>query len=156
MRIFGIKKGSWYNIKKKYNLDIYSEKTIENNQEKFLYNQEAYNILKENHTSKIIEEVRENPKMLSLIQENETLKATLAKYENLSNKFEKMYEEEKESRLKEIEKANERQIKITELQSENKRIQNNWQVAININSSNDKKMEEFNNLPFWKKIFYKF
>ena len=94
--------------------------------------------------------------MLSLIQENETLKATLAKYENLSNKFEKMYEEEKESRLKEIEKANERQIKITELQSENKRIQNNWQVAININSSNDKKMEEFNNLPFWKKIFYKF
>ena len=68
MKIFGIKRGSWNNIKNKYNLDQYSEKIIDGKQVKFVYSQEAYNILKQNYQRKIVEEVRENPKMFALIQ----------------------------------------------------------------------------------------
>lgn len=45
MKIFNIKKGSWYNLKKHLNLDMYSEKIIENNKPKFLYNEQAYELL---------------------------------------------------------------------------------------------------------------
>lgn len=91
MRIFGIKKGSWYNIKNKFELDKYSQEIIEGKQKKFVYTQEAYDLLKENYTKKAVKEIKENPKMLILINENETLKANIKKYEELSNKFEKMY-----------------------------------------------------------------
>lgn len=46
MEIFNIKKGSWYNLRKKLNLDNYAEKVIDNNKTKFLYNEDAYNILR--------------------------------------------------------------------------------------------------------------
>ncbi len=95
MKIFGIKKGSWYNVKNKFELDQFSEQIYEGKQIKFVYNQQAYNILKQNYQKKIVEEVRENPKMFSLIQENETLKATLSEYKQISSKFETMYNEEK-------------------------------------------------------------
>ena len=95
MKIFGIKKGSWHNLKNKFNLDQFSKQIYDGKQTKFVYNQQAYNILKQNYQKKIIEEVRENPKMFSLIQENETLKATLNEYKQISSKFESMYNEEK-------------------------------------------------------------
>ena len=95
MKIFGIKKGSWYNVKNKFELDQFSEQIYEGKQIKFVYNQQAYDILKQNYQKKIVEEVRENPKMFSLIQENETLKATLSEYKQISSKFETMYNEEK-------------------------------------------------------------
>lgn len=95
MKIFGIKKGSWYNVKNKFELDQFSEQIYEGKQIKFVYNQQAYDILKQNYQKKIVEEVRENPKMFSLIQENETLKATLNEYKQISSKFETMYNEEK-------------------------------------------------------------
>lgn len=98
MKIFGIKKGSWYNVKNKFELDQFSEKIYEGKQIKFVYNQQAYDILKQNYQKKIVEEVRENPKMFSLIQENETLKATLNEYKQISSKFETMYNEEKEAK----------------------------------------------------------
>lgn len=126
MRIFGIKKGSWYNVKNKFELDKYSEQVLEGKQVKFVYSEEAYNILKENYQQKIVKEVKENPKMLSLIQDNETLKATLSEYKNLSSKFEKMYEAEKEERLKEIEISNKKDIQITQLKADYNRVQDNW------------------------------
>lgn len=98
MKIFGIKKGSWQNIKNKYNLDQYSEKILEGKQTKFVYNQQAYEILKENYQKKIVKEVKENPRMFSLIQENETLKATLEEYKTLNSKFENMYREERNTK----------------------------------------------------------
>lgn len=98
MKIFGIKKGSWYNIKNKFELDQYSEQILEGKQIKFVYNQQAYDILKENYQKKIVQEVKENPKMFSLIQENETLRATLNQYKEISLTFENMYKEEKISR----------------------------------------------------------
>ena len=98
MKIFGIKKGSWYNVKNKFELDQFSEQIYEGKQTKFVYNQQAYDILKQNYQKKIVEEVRENPKMFSLIQENETLKATLSEYKQISSKFETMYNEEKEEK----------------------------------------------------------
>ena len=98
MKIFGIKKGSWYNVKNKLELDQFSEQIYDGKQTKFVYNQQAYDILKQNYQKKIVEEVRENPKMFSLIQENETLKATLSEYKQISSKFETMYNEEKEEK----------------------------------------------------------
>lgn len=95
MKIFGIKKGSWYNVKNKFELDQYSEQILEGKQVKFVYNQQAYEILKSNYQQKIVQEVKENPKMLSLIQENETLKATLNQYKQISSTFENMYKEER-------------------------------------------------------------
>ena len=95
MKIFGIKKGSWYNIKNKFDLDLYSEQILDGKQVKFVYNQQAYEILKNNYQQKMVQEVKENPKMFSLIQENETLKATLSEYKQISSKFETMYNEER-------------------------------------------------------------
>lgn len=98
MKIFGIKKGSWYNIKNKFELDKYSEQILDGKQTKFVYNQQAYDILKENYQKKIVQEVKENPKMFLLIQENETLKATLNQYKQISSTFENMYKEEKKEK----------------------------------------------------------
>lgn len=95
MKIFGIKKGSWYNVKNKFELDQYSEQIVEGKQVKFVYSQRAYDILKENYQKKMVKEIRENPKMFSLIKENETLKATLDEYKQISSKFEILYNEEK-------------------------------------------------------------
>lgn len=104
MKIFGIKRGSWNNIKNKYNLDQYSEKIIEGKQTKFIYSKEAYDVLKQNYQQKVVKEVRENPKMFSLIQENETLRATLNEYKQISNKFETLYNEEKNNKESLLEK----------------------------------------------------
>lgn len=95
MKIFGIKKGSWYNVKNKFELDQYSEQILEGKQTKFVYNQQAYEILKSNYQQKMVQEVKENPKMFLLIQENETLKATLNQYKQISSTFENMYKEER-------------------------------------------------------------
>ena len=88
MKIFGIKKGSWNNVKKKYELDQYAKQIVDGKQIKFVYSQKAYEILKENYRKKIVEEIKENPKMFSLVQENETLKATLNEYKQISNNYE--------------------------------------------------------------------
>lgn len=48
MEMFNIKKGSWYNLKNKFNLDLYAEKIINNNKTKYLYNEQAFEILKNN------------------------------------------------------------------------------------------------------------
>ena len=37
MKIFGIKKGSWHNIKNKFNLDLYSEQIVDGKQLKFVF-----------------------------------------------------------------------------------------------------------------------
>ena len=138
MKIFGIKKGSWYNIKNKFDLDVYSEQILDGKQVKFVYNQQAYEILKNNYKQKMVQEVKENPKMFSLIQENETLKAALSEYKQISLKFESMYNEErmeKENLLKDnatlssenssyIEKNNNLKQENYELQQELERLKN--------------------------------
>lgn len=138
MKIFGIKKGSWYNIKNKFDLDLYSEQILDGKQVKFVYNQQAYEILKNNYQQKMVQEVKENPKMFSLIQENETLKAALSEYKQISLKFESMYNEErmeKENLLKDnatlssenssyIEKNNNLKQENYELQQELERLKN--------------------------------
>lgn len=48
MKIFNIKKGSWYNLKNKFNLDLYAEKIVDNNKTKYFYNEQAFEILKNN------------------------------------------------------------------------------------------------------------
>lgn len=138
MKIFGIKKGSWYNIKNKFELDQYSEQILDGKQIKFVYNQQAYDILKENYQKKIVQEVKENPKMFSLIQENETLKAALTQYQQISSTFETMYKEErteKENLIKDnatlqstnksyIEKNHKLEQEKYELEKEIERIKN--------------------------------
>lgn len=116
MKIFGIKRGSWNNVKKKFNLDNYCEKINDGKKLKFVYNEEAYNILKENYQAKVVNEVKENPKMMSLIKDNETLKTTLNDYKNISSKFEKMYNDEKIAKEKVVEESHKKDIRITELE----------------------------------------
>lgn len=96
MRIFNIKKGSWYNIKNKFELDKFGTEIVDGKQRKFVYTQEAYDLLKENYTKKAVKEIKENPKMLILIEKNKTLEASIKKYEELSNTFKKMYDEKDE------------------------------------------------------------
>ena len=155
MKIFGIKKGSWYNVKNKYNLDQYSEKMVDGKQLKYVYTQEAYDVLKENYEQKIVNEVKENPKMLVLLQENETLKATLSKYESLSSKFEKMYDEEKRERLKEIEKRNQIEQAQKELEWNYKRVQGNWNNYVKQNQDLKDEIERLKNRGFWARLFNK-
>ncbi len=150
MNIFGIKKGSWQSVKKKYNLDNYATKIFDTsqNQNKFMYNEQAYNILKDNYNNKIIEEVKENPKMLALISENTTLKATIEEYKNLNTKFELMYNEEKQN------KENILKDNITlQINNENFKNQNNKLSEENHNLQ--KEIERLKNRNFLARLFNK-
>lgn len=70
MDIFNIKKGSWYNLKKQLKLDDYSEKVVENNKPKFLYNEQAFELLKEKfHFSLDDEKVSNKNNSISIYQE---------------------------------------------------------------------------------------
>ena len=148
MKIFGIKKGSWNNVKNKYDLDRFSEKIIDGKQIKFLYNQEAYNILKENYQKKIVEEVKENPKMFSLIQENETLKATLNEYKLISTKFENLYNEERE-------KKEDLLITNAEIKKENDILKNTNLDYIEKNHQLEEELYKIKNRGFFARLFNK-
>lgn len=70
MEIFNIKKGSWYNLKKQLRLDDYSEKVVENNRPKFLYNEQAFELLKEKfNISFDNEKIRDKNNGISIYQE---------------------------------------------------------------------------------------
>ncbi len=155
MKIFGIKRGSWNNIKKKFNLDDYCEKIYDGKKLKFLYNEEAYNVLKEEYKTKIVKEVKENPKMMTLLKENEGLKATLDEYKNISSKFEKMYVDEKEAKEKVIEESHKKDIKITELEGDNKRIRDNWNASNLNNVELKKEIERLKSRSLWQRILNK-
>lgn len=123
MKIFNIKKGSWNYIKNKFNLDIFSESVIEDGKTKFIYNEQAYDILKDYYSGQVIEEIKENPKMLLLAQENTILKNTLEEYKEINIKFENMYLEEKNRNESFIEYNTELKIQNNYLLEENKKIQ---------------------------------
>lgn len=148
MKIFGIKKGSWYNVKNKFELDQYSEQILEGKQVKFVYNQQAYEILKSNYQQKIVQEVKDNPKMFSLIQENETLKATLNQYKQISSTFENMYKEER------IQKEN--LIKDnTILQTTNKSYMEKNHKLEQEKYQLEKEIEQIKNRGFFARLFNK-
>lgn len=148
MKIFGIKKGSWYNVKNKLELDQYSEQLLEGKQVKFVYNQQAYEILKSNYQQKIVQEVKDNPKMFSLIQENETLKATLNQYKQISSTFENMYKEER------IQKEN--LIKDnTILQTTNKSYMEKNHKLEQEKYELEKEIEQIKNRGFFARLFNK-
>ena len=123
MKIFNIKKGSWNYIKNKFNLDKFSESVIEDGKTKFIYNEQAYDILKDYYRGQVIEEIKENPKMLLLAQENTILKNTLEEYKEINIKFENMYLEEKNRNESFIEYNTELKIQNNYLLEENKKIQ---------------------------------
>lgn len=148
MKIFGIKKGSWYNIKNKFDLDLYSEQILDGKQVKFVYKQQAYEILKSNYQQKIVQEVKENPKMFALIQENETLKAALNEYRQISSKFEIMYNEER------VEKENLVKDNATLLSENSSYIEKNnklEQEKYNL----EKELERLKNRSFFDRLFNK-
>lgn len=148
MKIFGIKKGSWYNIKNKFDLDLYSEQILDGKQVKFVYKQQAYEILKSNYQQKIVQEVKENPKMFALIQENETLKAALNEYRQISSKFEIMYNEER------VEKENLVKDNATLLSENSSYIEKNnklEQEKYNL----EKELERLKNRSFFARLFNK-
>ena len=70
MEIFNIKKGRWYNLKKQLRLDDYSEKVVENNRPKFLYNEQAFELLKEKFNISFDDEkIRDKNNGISIYQE---------------------------------------------------------------------------------------
>jgi hypothetical protein len=148
MKIFGIKKGSWYNVKNKFNLDLYSEQILDGKQVKFVYNQQAYEILKNNYQQKMVQEVKENPKMFSLIQENETLKAALSEYKQISSKFETMYNEER------IEKENLIKDNATLLSINSSYIEKNQKLEQEKNHL-QQELERLKNRGFFARLFNK-
>ena len=148
MKIFGIKKGSWYNVKSKFNLDLYSEQILDGKQIKFVYNQQAYEILKNNYQQKIFQEVKENPKMFSLIKENETLKATLSEYKQISSKFEIMYNEER------VEKENLVKDNATLLSANNSYVEKNNKLEQE-KKELEEELERLKNRGFFARLFNK-
>lgn len=142
MKIFNIKKGSWNYIKNKFNLDKFSESVIEDGKTKFIYNEQAYDILKDYYSGQVIEEIKENPKMLLLAQENTILKNTLEEYKEINIKFENMYLEEKNRNESFIEYNTELKIQNNYLLEENKKIQ--------------EELEKIKNRNFFKRLFNKY
>lgn len=124
MKMFNIKKGSWNYIKNKFNLDNYGQKIFEDNKEKFLYSEEAYNILKNYYGGQVIEELKENPKMFLLAQENSILKNSLTEYKDISFKFENMYNEEKNKNIIYIEQNAELKTLNSKLLEDNENMKN--------------------------------
>lgn len=142
MKIFNIKKGSWNYIKNKFNLDKFSESVIEDGKTKFIYNEQAYDILKDYYSGQVIEEIKENPKMLLLAQENTILKNTLEEYKEINIKFENMYLEEKSRNESFIEYNTELKTQNNYLLEENKKMQ--------------EELEKLKNRNFFERIFNKY
>ena len=142
MKIFNIKKGSWNYIKNKFNLDKFSESVIEDGKTKFIYNEQAYDILKDYYSGQVIEEIKENPKMLLLAQENTILKNTLEEYKEINIKFENMYLEEKNRNESFIEYNTELKVQNNYLLEENKKMQ--------------EELERLKNRNFFKRLFNKY
>ena len=142
MKIFNIKKGSWNYIKNKFDLDNFSESIIEDGKTKFLYNEQAYNILKNYYSGQVIEEIKENPKMLLLAQENTILKNTLEEYKKINIKFENMYLEEKDRNESFIECNTELKTQNNYLLEENKKMQ--------------EELEKLKNRNFFERLFNKY
>lgn len=142
MKIFNIKKGSWNYIKNKFNLDKFSESVIEDGKTKFIYNEQAYDILKDYYSGQVIEEIKENPKILLLAQENTILKNTLEEYKEINIKFENMYLDEKNRNESFIECNTELKIQNNYLLEENKKMQ--------------EELEKLKNRNFFKRLFNKY
>ncbi len=142
MKIFNIKKGSWNYIKNKFDLDNFSESIIEDGKTKFLYNEQAYNVLKNYYGGQVIEEIKENPKMLLLAQENTILKNTLEEYKEINIKFENMYLEEKSRNESFIEYNTELKTQNNYLLEENKKMQ--------------EELEKLKNRNFFERLFNKY
>ena len=142
MKIFNIKKGSWNYIKNKFNLDKFSESVIEDGKTKFIYNERAYDILKDYYSEQVIEEIKENPKILLLAQENTILKNTLEEYKEINIKFENMYLEEKNKNESFI-------VYNTELKT-----QNNY--LLEENKKMQEELEKLKNRNFFKRLFNKY
>ena len=142
MKIFNIKKGSWNYIKNKFDLDKFSQSVIEDGKTKYIYNEQAYNILKDYYSGQVIEEIKENPKMLLLAQENTILKNTLEEYKEINIKFENMYLEEKSRNESFIESKTELKAQNNYLLEENKKMQ--------------EEIEKLKNRSFLKRLFNKF
>lgn len=100
MKIFNIKKGSWNKLKNKLDLDRYGDQRCENNKTKIMYNEDAFNILKEHFNNKkadeVQNEIKDNPQMLLLIQQNNILSKTAEEYRNSKEEFRKLFESERE------------------------------------------------------------
>lgn len=116
MEAFGIKKGSWFYVRNKYELDKYSEEVIENNKSKFIYSQKAFDILYEDYKIKLENQVKENPQMISLAIQVDSLTKTNKELKELKEEFKRMYESEKLEKEKVVEESHQKDIKLNNLE----------------------------------------
>lgn len=94
-----------------------------NGRTKFIYNEQAYNILKNYFQEEVAEEIAGSPKMFLLAQENAILKNTIEEYKEINTKFESMFLEEKAKNEHFIECNTELKTKNDYLCEENKKLQ---------------------------------
>ena len=124
--------------------DLYdsNQEIIEDGKTKFLYNEQAYNVLKNYYSGQVIEEIKENPKMLLLAQENTILKNTLEEYKEINIKFENMYLEEKNRNESFIEYNTKLKTQNNYLLEENKKMQ--------------EELEKLKNRNFFERLFNRY
>lgn len=128
MKIFNIKKGSWNKLKNKLDLDRYGEQRCENNKTKIMYNEDAFNILNEHFNNKkadeVQNEIKDNPQMLLLIQQNNILSKTVEEYRNSKEEFRKLFESEREKNNCYVVTNKELELKNIQLENEINNLKN--------------------------------
>lgn len=128
MKIFNIKKGSWNKLKNKLDLDRYGEQISENKKTKILYTEDAFNILKEHFNNKkadeVQNEIKDNPQMLLLIQQNNILSKTVEEYRNSKEEFRILFESEREKNNSYVITNKELELKNIQLENEINNLKN--------------------------------
>lgn len=126
MNYFNISKGSWYSIKNKLNLDSYGSKEFIGKKERFIYNEQAFNILNDYYSFK--DGSIEDNKSLTLIK---IQSKEIEELKNISTTFQRYYEEEKANNKVLMEKNEDLTIcnsdltyKINQLELENQQLKN--------------------------------
>lgn len=138
MKYFNISRGSWTSIKNKLNLNDYAIKVFEGKKEKFLYSQEAFNILSDYFNIKNINSSEYNNNlMLVKIQSKQ-----IEELKNLSITFQKYYEQEKQ--------------KNEDLLILNQDLKNNISYLEKDKSNLELEIDKLKNRSFFDRLFNKF
>ena len=129
MKIFNIKRGSWYYLSKKLKLDNYCTfYNSSNNFVKKVYNEDAFNILQEYFKTESLKEsikyTSDDKNYLVILQQNAILSKNYEDLKAVSSKFQELYLSEKQKTETNILAINNLQNLNNDLQIENTNLKN--------------------------------